>query len=337
MSDYALLDQAGEGEKVLLRDSLALVLKVSQLTSCGIDALHKKRLLNVEEKPFKRITKRLLTSDFVVSSPTEIIAHHEDKEARIEKWRQFCDDVALDFAAFHGSLARIQLLLTSNEKERMRYAEEKSRIEQTAQAVKENSAELRIQLAEAQKALALRKTYDVLAEKITSNRLLRPRDHQKIRLENLNAEITKLEQEREEYAKTWAERREQFGRIVEEGMQLRRLIRDEKEEVERREGMQDAEDNEESDLAPTKGRGVHQKDQLNPTEGSTQSRRGIKSATPLQQSTATSPAPAVKDAQLHDEEDENMIDEGEITSDERSPNAEQRAYIPRDEDKMDTT
>ena len=94
-----------------------------------------------------------------------------------------------------------------------------------------------MQLEEAQKTLALRKEYDALAEKITSNRLLRPRAEQYANLEKLNEEIAELRRESEEYAQTWAERREQFGKIIEEGMQLRRLIRDEKEEVERREGM----------------------------------------------------------------------------------------------------
>jgi len=113
------------------------------------------------------------------------------------------------------------------------------KIQSTAQAVRDNTASLRVELEEAQRTLSLRKEYDDLAEKITSNRLLRPREEQNINLAKLNAEIAELERESAEYAHTWAERRSQFGRIIEEGMQLRRLIRDEKEEVERREGMED--------------------------------------------------------------------------------------------------
>ena len=101
-----------------------------------------------------------------------------------------------------------------------------------------------MQLEDAQRTLALRKGYDDLAEKITSNRLLRPREDQHANLAKLNAEIADLERESQEYAQTWSERRQQFGRIIEEGMQLRRLIRDEKEEVERREGMEEREDGE---------------------------------------------------------------------------------------------
>lgn len=87
----------------------------------------------------------------------------------------------------------------------------------------------------------MRKEYDDLADKITSNRLLRPREDQHANLAKLNAEIADLQVESQEYAQTWSERRQQFGRIIEEGMQLRRLIRDEKEEVERREGMMEEE------------------------------------------------------------------------------------------------
>lgn len=110
-----------------------------------------------------------------------------------------------------------------------------------------------MQLEDAQKTLALRKEYDDLAEKITSNRLLRPREDQHANLAKLNAEIADLERESQEYAQTWSERRQQFGRIIEEGMQLRRLIRDEKEEVERREGMEEREDGDDDQRGRSSG------------------------------------------------------------------------------------
>lgn len=177
-----------------------------------------------------------------------------EKQKQLEERRQWREDVLLDFAAFESSLVRIQFLLTSNVKERERYAAEKLKIQATAQAVRDNTAELRIQLEGAQKTLALKKTYDELAEKITNNRLLRPREDQRANLDKLNAEIADLERESKEYAHTWAERRQQFGRIIEEGLQLRRLIRDEKEEVERREGMEEREDGEEVETGSQRGR-----------------------------------------------------------------------------------
>ena len=182
-------------------------------------------------------------------------AHEVEKQQQLDERRQWREDVLLDFAAFESSIVRIQLLRTSNFKEGERYAAEKLKIQATAQAVRDNTADLRVQLEDAQKRLALRKEYDDLAEKITSNRLLRPREDQHANLEKLNAEILELERESQEYAQTWAERRQQFGKIIEEGMQLRRLIRDEKEEVERREGMEeDREDVEEGETASQRGR-----------------------------------------------------------------------------------
>ncbi|KAL8836230.1 MAG: hypothetical protein Q9170_003007 [Blastenia crenularia] len=235
------------------------------------DSLHKSRLLNVEEKPFKRITKRLLAPNSLTAVPPTLpptpppdasaadeaaAAYEAEKQQQLESHRQWREDALLDFAAFESSIVRIQFLLTSNIKERERYAAEKLKIEATAQAVRDNTADLRVQLEEAQKTLALRKEYDALAENITSNRLLRPRAEQHANLEKLNEEIAELRRESEQYAQTWVERREQFGRIIEEGMQLRRLIRDEKEEVERREGMgmEEGEDGDDVDAGSHGGR-----------------------------------------------------------------------------------
>ena len=235
------------------------------------DALHKSRLLNVEEKPFKRITKRLLSSASLLSRPPTLpptpppdasaadeaaAAHVNEKQQQLEERRQWREDTLLDFAAFESSIIRIQFLLTSNVRERERYAAEKLKIQATAQAVRDNTADLRVQLEDAQRTLSLRKEYDDLAEKITSNRLLRPREDQHANLAKLNAEIADLERESQEYAQTWSERRQQFGRIIEEGMQLRRLIRDEKEEVERREGMEEREDGDDDQRGRSSGVGT---------------------------------------------------------------------------------
>ena len=217
------------------------------------DELHKSRLLNVEEKPFKRITKRLLTPGSLISMPSKLptpppSSAEEDStieaepQKQLEERRQFREDVLLDFAAFDSSIARIQFLRNSNEHERERYKADKEHILGTMEAVRESTAQLRVQLEESRATLDQRKKFDKLAEKITNNKLLRPREDQEINLKKLEEECRELERESRAYGETWKERREQFGRIVEEGMQLRRLIRDEKEEVERREGMEGGEE-----------------------------------------------------------------------------------------------
>lgn len=217
------------------------------------DELHKSRLLNVEEKPFKRIAKRLLTPGSLISTPSKLptpppstaeeeSAIEAERQKQLDERRQFREDVLLDFAAFDSSIARIQFLRNSNERERERYKADKQRILGTMEAVRESTAQLRIQLEESRATLDQRKKFDKLAEKITNNKLLRPREDQEINLKKLEEECKELERESRAYGETWKERREQFGRIVEEGMQLRRLIRDEKEEVERREGMEGGEE-----------------------------------------------------------------------------------------------
>ncbi|KAM5355847.1 hypothetical protein ACJ41O_002493 [Fusarium nematophilum] len=210
--------------------------------------LHKTRLLNVEEKPFKRITKRLNNlSSLALPAETPHPNHPppSDPKAKLE---QLKEDLTLDFAAFDSSITRLQFLHHANSRERERYTADQHRILAECQAVRQNNAQLREQLEAAQATLAQRKKFDELAEKITSNRLLRPREDQIANLAKLEEECRELERESETYSETWRERREQFNRIMEEGMLLRRQIRDEKEEVDRREGMNEgAEDDVEVD------------------------------------------------------------------------------------------
>ncbi|KAI8718851.1 hypothetical protein NCS52_00665100 [Fusarium sp. LHS14.1] len=210
--------------------------------------LHKSRLLNVEEKPFKRITKRL-NSLTTIAAPTGALngTNPPSSEAK-GKLEQLKEELALDFAAFDSSITRLQFLHDANIRERERYAADQDRILAECQAVRQNNAQLREQLDAAQATLAQRKKFDELAEKITSNRLLRPREDQIANLAKLEEECRELERESETYNETWRERRDQFNRIMEEGMLLRRQIRDEKEEVDRREGMnEDAEEDGEVD------------------------------------------------------------------------------------------
>ncbi|KAK2593929.1 hypothetical protein QQS21_008392 [Conoideocrella luteorostrata] len=202
--------------------------------------LHKSRLLNVEEKPFKRITKRLSNISSIVSTATRCnvsTQNGDDSAADTSLQDNLKEELTLDFAAFDSSIARLQFLHDANHRERERYADDQQRILGECQAVRTNNGQLREQLDAARGTLAQRKKFDELAEKITSNRLLKPREDQLANLAKLDEECKELERESETYKETWKERRDQFNRIMEEGMMLRRQIRDEKEEVDRREGM----------------------------------------------------------------------------------------------------
>jgi hypothetical protein len=138
-------------------------------------------------------------------------------------------------------LVRIQLQRQSSERERQRYADERVKITAAADSIRANTVELKVRLEEARRMLALRKEYDALAERIASNPLLaKSRDTQLGLLDRLEGEMAELELESLEYKRTWAERREQFGRLVDQGRQMLALIKDEKEEAERKEGMASA-------------------------------------------------------------------------------------------------
>ena len=208
--------------------------------------IHKTRLLNVEEKPFKRITKRLGTISALISKASEPLSSTQEGDKSSSDQARLKEDLTLDFAAFDGTITRLQFLHDANLRERERYQEDQERILGECQAVRANSDLLKEQLEVARATLAQRKKFDELAEKITSNRLLKPREEQVTNLAKLEEECRELERESGTYNETWTERRDQFNRIMDEGMLLRRQIRDEKEEVDRREGMNEGGEEEEA-------------------------------------------------------------------------------------------
>jgi hypothetical protein len=209
------------------------------------DALHKTRLLGVDEKLFKRITKRLLNSTLKPAPLTSNVStanglvkdtnednktteeQHPPPQAQAAPAEDISQDIAIDFSLFESSILRIQLLYTSNAEERSNYLQKKDQILSTSSAVITSITQLRSDLETAQSNLAQRKEYDVLADSITSNRLLRPREDQKLAIAKLNEEIAELERTRDEHIKTWVDRKEQFARLHSQAQEFRRVIRDE--------------------------------------------------------------------------------------------------------------
>lgn len=200
----------------------------------GQDALHATRLLQVEERPFQRVTRNLLGKESLLrQTPRQLPSpppdgedepvHGSDEDTL--KRQKFREDVLLDFAALESSITRIQLIQDSNRRERERYATEKAKILDTAQSVRDNSVELRSQLAEAQKVLELRKGYDQLVAKLIDPKKLKPRSETREDIARLEKEIEDLEQESGDYAGTWASRREAFDKVVAEGDAMVRLIK----------------------------------------------------------------------------------------------------------------
>ncbi|KAK8138490.1 hypothetical protein PG984_001870 [Apiospora sp. TS-2023a] len=226
------------------------------------DELHKNRQLPVEIRPFQRISKHValakLPATKLPTPPPEGAPESQDGASAAStsgymgqvhgNAEAMKEDIQLDFAAFDSTITRLQFLATANEKERERYATDRSKILETMEAVRSSNASLRTQLDEARATLAQRKSFDELADRITSNRMLRPRAEQAVNLDKLAEECDELQRESETYGVTWRERKEQFDKLVGEGVNLLRLIRDEKEEVERREGM-DEEDGDDDDAS----------------------------------------------------------------------------------------
>ncbi|KAL6707601.1 hypothetical protein ACN47E_003951 [Coniothyrium glycines] len=223
------------------------------LSQADEDALHNvSRLLAVEARPYIHAANRILVPDFfdsarpkqLPSPPPDgnaadeqaaaVAAEREQQLHSIDIWRK---DIMNELSLLDFAILRAEFTTNSNHVERERYAVEKTGIERKQEDVRNTIEELRTQLVEAKETLAVRKTYDDLTEKITSSKMLKPRDEQAIAHAKLDEEISDLEREVRLAKDTWSERRAQFGRIEEEAREMLRMIKDEKEEAERKEGM----------------------------------------------------------------------------------------------------
>jgi hypothetical protein len=142
----------------------------------------------------------------------------------------------LDFAALESTMVRIQLLQKSNERERERYATEKIKILETAEAIKRNTTELRQQLEGSRQTMEQRKEWDELADKILNNKMLKSREEQAQMQEKLNREIAEQEQEMEEYARMIAVRRQQMDVIGKELKVMTGVLHPDQDEPDSQEG-----------------------------------------------------------------------------------------------------
>ena len=157
-STVSFLDEVGESTFNLLHCSCICL--------PDIDQLHAVRLLAVEQRPFQRVYKRLAQPESLIfkrpkQQPTPPLDVTEDDAAKraavlereAEERRKFREDMLLDFAALESTMVRIQLLQRSNERERERYSAEKLKILETAEAIKNNTTELRHQLEQARQMM----------------------------------------------------------------------------------------------------------------------------------------------------------------------------------------
>lgn len=226
------------------------------------DELHAKRLLNIEEKTFKRIQKRLLAttnpfSEYLRRAPVDSTAGNgeiqsdeeavikgvessQDTDAYLKTLQQFHHSTLHDFNALRMNLARLQFMLAANEKERQRYARQSTTIIEQHTDIKQDTARLRARLGEAREQLHVRKRYDDLADKVLyvdapeskEKVLAKTRDELGRESDKLRNEIDELEREGVDLSNQWADRQAALSSVVSESARLRRVVRGEPENVE---------------------------------------------------------------------------------------------------------
>ncbi len=183
------------------------------------------------------------------------VVEREQQARKVEVWRE---NIMNELSMLDYAILRFEFTTNSNHVERERYAIEKDGITAKQQHVRDTIEELRVKLVDAKETLAVRKTYDELTEKITSSKMLKPRDEQALAHAKLDEEIAELEHEVQSAKNTWEERRIQFGRIEEEAREMLRMIKDEKEEAERKEGMmKDGDEDGEGEGSTSRGDASH--------------------------------------------------------------------------------
>jgi len=254
-------------------DILKTMTRLELLSQAEEDDLHAKRLLNIEEKPFKRIQKRLLAPTNPIQeylrrrpvdantattnkngstiSDEETPSQNEDSptsptdpgpssqiQQSLKTLESFRHATLHDFSALTTSLARLQFLLTSNTKERDRYATQATNISEQHTSTRENTTSLRLRLSEARDQLQARKEYDVLAEKVlyvngkVGGEKAKTREELTRDSDRLRSEIEELEREGEDLQSQWRDRRQALGNVIVEAGRLRRVVHGEPEQVE---------------------------------------------------------------------------------------------------------
>ena len=185
----------------------------------------------MEERPFQRVTRNLLGKHSVLRAQPSQLPSPPPEDGNVAslnyvaQGQKLGEDILLDFSALEASIVRIQLLQSSNQRECGRYAAEKAKILETAQAVKENTVGLRTQLARVQELLELRKGYDLLAKSLINPEKLKPRERTREEIAKLEKEIQDVRQESADLETTWLSRKEAFNRVAAEGTAAVRLIK----------------------------------------------------------------------------------------------------------------
>ncbi|PWW73348.1 hypothetical protein C7212DRAFT_339874 [Tuber magnatum] len=260
------------------------------------EELIKTRPLLFEQRPYNRLLKRCLP----LLKPSQL-------PTTTEGLNTYGEELELDFKAFEGVIARIQLLRETNKREVERYEKEKGDILETATAARETLVTLRQTLQLSQREKENKLIYDAIASDILSKNTLKSRDEQSVNIERLNKEIAELEAERDEYRQVWNARRDQFGQIVDQLQKMWAQIKEDKDEQDRREGMSEEEEGEEVEV-PVISRQFSESN--TPFNISTPKHSASHAATPVPVITNTSPDDEKEEGEA-EEKEEGEADEDE--------------------------
>ncbi|KAF2000599.1 hypothetical protein P154DRAFT_198871 [Amniculicola lignicola CBS 123094] len=225
--------------------------KFEPLPQAEEDALHNvMRLLTIESRPFLRVGGRLLRPGGLhivrsnTTSPVTATSSAADEAAAAARYRtqeevllRWQNEAFAELNLLGQTVLRNEFTTKSNVRERVGYATKKNDIMSEQQTVKDNILKLSDDLQAARENQARGKRLDELCDKIINNKMLKSHAEQDISHAKLDEEITELNAQLQDSAHTFNERRTQFGRIRAQATEMLRMIKDEKEEAERQEGM----------------------------------------------------------------------------------------------------
>ncbi|KAK9471985.1 uncharacterized protein V1510DRAFT_418316 [Dipodascopsis tothii] len=153
----------------------------------------------------------------------------------------FNSEISNGFDELQMLIGKFQLQHSTSFRELSAFDERRLQIRESYDRGKEASALLEEELVEARLRRAHMEEYDQFTKAMIYKEHLKSRAEQLKAVENLEEEIKELELQKNSYAKVWEVRKQQFAEIVEALHSMQQQIREEKEEQERREGMDEGE------------------------------------------------------------------------------------------------
>ncbi|KAK9477602.1 hypothetical protein V1514DRAFT_108418 [Lipomyces japonicus] len=193
--------------------------------------------ITINEANFRRIAKHVQKIPSLVYTDNDQISN---------SLKDFQDELAV----YENQITKSQLQKNVAEQELGSYESQKVHINETREQNIKVTSNLERELEQARIRRTHLEEYDQFAKNLKKEKL-ESRQVQLEAIEGLENDIRDLEVQKEEFAKVWLSRRDQFQAIVEALQGMQRQIREEKEEQDRIEGMDETEEGEIDESKPT--------------------------------------------------------------------------------------